>query len=437
MDLRDDAVLLSPSDLTGFLACEHLTSLSLAGTPRRAEADPQVELIRRKGDEHEAAYLASLRAEGRVVRELSFDGDWDAAAAATAAALAAGPDVVYQAVFSDGRWRGIADFLMRQEDGSYEALDTKLARHGKPSHILQLCFYSEQLARLQGRQPARIHVRLGSGETATFRPEEFGAYYRRMRSRLERFVAAPTPTEPWPNDHCGLCDFKPVCDERWDAVDHLSRVAGIRRTQIERLHAAGIVTLAGLGRAAAEPVPPGIPADAWTKIREQAGLQLWAREHGSDRYVVLPPQAGAGLALLPDPSPGDLFFDFEGDPFWDATGGLEYLWGILDTGGAFTPLHAYDRGSERAAFERFVDLVHERLRVHPDLHVYHYANYEIAALRRLMGRYGTREDELDDLLRRGSSSTCSESCGTACAPRVAATGSRRWRRSSTSGARRR
>ena len=34
------------------------------------------------------------------------------------------------------------------------------------------------------------------------------------------------------------------------------------------------------------------------------------------------------------------------------------------------------------------------------MHVYHYAAYEITALKRLMGRYGTREDEIDDLLRR-------------------------------------
>ena len=69
--------------------------------------------------------------------------------------------------------------------------------------------------------------------------------------------------------------------------------------------------------------------------------------------------------------------------------------------GEFTPLHAHDHATERLAFETFVDLVHERLARDPDLHVYHYAQYEITALRRLMGRYGTREAELDDLLRRG------------------------------------
>jgi uncharacterized protein len=35
------------------------------------------------------------------------------------------------------------------------------------------------------------------------------------------------------------------------------------------------------------------------------------------------------------------------------------------------------------------------------MHVYHYAPYEVTAFRRLMGRYATREDELDEMLRAG------------------------------------
>jgi uncharacterized protein len=398
---REDGQLhLSPTDLSNFLACEHLTALDLRETPRPEQLDPQVTLIRRKGDEHEEAYLASLRTAGRDVRTIELeDGDWDAAAAATERAIRDGVDVVYQAALRNGRWRGLADFLERQPDGSYEAVDTKLARRAKPSYILQLCFYSEQLARVQGRTPRHIHVVLGSGERVSFRPDEFGAYYRRVRARLERFVADPPPTEPWPNDHCGVCDFKPICDAHWEAVDHLSRVAGMRRSQIEKLLAGGIATLAALGRSPLEP-PPGLSPEIYAKLRQQAELQLWGREHGTDRYELIPPEPGVGFALLPPPSPGDLFFDFEGNPFWDATGGLEYLWGILDAERSFTPLHAADRDEERAALEQFVDLVHARLREHPGMHVYHYAHYEITALKRLMGRYGTREDEIDDLLRR-------------------------------------
>ena len=50
-------------------------------------------------------------------------------------------------------------------------------------------------------------------------------------------------------------------------------------------------------------------------------------------------------------------------------------------------------------FERFVDFVTERRAQFPHMHVYHYAAYEPGALKRLMGRYATREDEVDNLLR--------------------------------------
>ena len=238
MHLHADRLQLSPSDVTAFLACEHLTTLSLAharGAIERPEVEnEQAELIFRKGLEHERAYLESLRAQGKTVLEIPDPrGDYEAAALTTAEAIRAGAaDVIYQGVLAHENWRGVADFLMKQPDGSYEALDTKLARSAKPAYILQLLFYNEQLARIQGREPERIHVLLGNGEQASFHPGEFAAYYRRVCSRLERFVADPPPTEPYPVDHCSICDFKPVCDARWDAVDHLSRVAGVHRMQL-------------------------------------------------------------------------------------------------------------------------------------------------------------------------------------------------------------
>jgi hypothetical protein len=57
--------------------------------------------------------------------------------------------------------------------------------------------------------------------------------------------------------------------------------------------------------------------------------------------------------------------------------------------------------AEREAFENLIDLFMDRLRADPGLHIFHYAPYEPTAMRRLMGRYGTREDEVDHLLRAG------------------------------------
>src|SRR5439155_20074535 len=65
----------------------------------------------------------------------------------------------------------------------------------------------------------------------------------------------------------------------------------------------------------------------------------------------------------------------------------------------YEPLWALDRMQEKAAFERFIDFVVARLGQYPGLHVYHYGAYERSALTRLMGRYATREEELDQILR--------------------------------------
>ena len=138
-------------------------------------------------------------------------------------------------------------------------------------------------------------------------------------------------------------------------------------------------------------------------LHEQAALQYAARTTGRHSYRLLEPEPKRGFELLPKPSPGDVFFDIEGDPFWAPDRGLEYLFGVLwreDGGTRYQVFWAHDRESEKRAFEQLVDFLHERLRADPAMHVYHYAFYEPAVLKRLMGLYGTREEEVDDLLRR-------------------------------------
>ena len=406
MHISESALLLSPTDLTHYLACPHLTTLELRaarGELERPERSEDADLLAKKGEAHEAAYLERLRSEGREVREIEVERDADgfeAAAEATRQAIAEGVDVIYQGAFVDGRWRGLADFLERTEDGSYEALDTKLAQRAKPHHILQLCFYSEALGKVQGKEPEEMHVLLGSGEKQSFRPRDFDAYTRRVRRRLEEFVAAEPPTEPVPVSHCRICDFLPLCEAWWDEVDHLSLVAGMRRSQRELLVPAGIGTLRELARADPASPPPGMDAEVFARLQRQAALQLVRREEGRLEWLLLPPEAERGLALLPAPSAGDLFFDIEGNPFWDEQGSLEYLWGFVDAERRYTALWAEDHESERRAFEELVDRIHARLAQFPDMHVYHYASYEVTALRRLAGRYESREHEVDELLRR-------------------------------------
>ena len=443
MQLIDGRPVYAATDLVGYLACEHLTQLeraALAGLTRRPERrDPELDVIRKRGFEHEQRFLAELRAEGRSVTEIALDGSIEdrgeqlrAAADATRDAIAQGPDVIFQATFFDGSWRGHADFLLRVESPErpsyfgpyhYEVADTKLARHVKASAVLQICSYVEMLTAIQGVRPEWMHVALGGSAHAVerLRVDDFMAYYRTAKARFMETLADPetvafpsTTTYPEPVEHCDVCRWAVECGVRRRADDHLSLVAGISARQRRALTSRGIATLAELGRLELplDPKLEGTSEHALRRVREQARLQLVGREERRPKYELLLPPPGdrieqeRGLATLPEPAAGDLFFDIEGDPY-AFEDGLDYLFGVLETDSRF---HAFwsrdDEGqftldAERRAFERFIDFVMVRLEREPNLHVYHYAPYEPTALKRLMGRHGTREAEVDQLLRGG------------------------------------
>ena len=74
MQLIQGRLTLSPSDLNDHVECAHLTTLKLEVAKKTREhpivAAAYGELLRRKGDEHERAYLARLQADGRHVEDV-------------------------------------------------------------------------------------------------------------------------------------------------------------------------------------------------------------------------------------------------------------------------------------------------------------------------------------------------------------------------------
>jgi uncharacterized protein len=415
MQRRDDQLLFSPSDLGNFLACEHLTQLDLTqaleGGRRPSYENAYAELLRSKGEEHERAFVEALRATGRRVVEVGLDTarDFEEGARRTAEAMRAGADYVYQAVFLARGWRGIADFLERVERPSalgawsYHVLDTKLARHPRPEHALQLSFYSQALADTQGLAPDLAYVVLGTRERVAIRLADVTAYFRRVRERFGAAVAVRTATGPYPCHHCSFCDYRKPCEDQLEQEDHVVRVAGIQRTQVKRLFARGIDTLAALAETASGTVLPRIATSTFQGLREQAGLQLIRQRTGSLEWRPLDPEPGRGFGALPPRSPGDVVFDLEGHPFFEPARGLEYLFGVLLLDGPeprYQAFWAHDRDGERRAFEDLVDLVHARLAQHPGLHVYHFSGSEPSTLKRLMAEHLSREGQVDDLLRR-------------------------------------
>ncbi len=343
--------------------------------------------------------------------------DPDTGVAQTIDAMRSGADVIVQAALRDGRWFGRADVLQRVEQPSslgawsYEVTDTKLARETRAGTILQLGLYSEMLAAAQGARPEHFYVVTPDPTTPihTYRVDDYAAYFRLIRAQMEAAVAQgdavlAAANYPDPVEHCDVCVWSSECNRKRHEDDHLSLVAGISRLQRRELESHNVSTLTQL---AGVPLPlPFKPkrgaADTYVRVREQARVQFESRGKTPPLYEMREFEEGNGLSRLPEPSPGDLFLDLEGDLF-AAEGGREYLFGVvaLDADGApsYRPFWAFTEHEERQAFESVMDLILAAWDKHPGMHVYHYAPYEPGAFKRLMGRYATREQELDKLLR--------------------------------------
>jgi predicted RecB family nuclease len=423
--------LLTPSKITAWLSCEHALTLQhrLEAGSLAPVAQPFgsfARLLANKGLEHEAACLAAYRAQGMSVLEIaprqpteSF-ADW---VERIGDPFAEGHDVIYQLPFAHDGVRGVADFVMRvvdEEAGqvSYEPVDAKLARsEAKPGHVLQLCFYAEAIEALTGTLPAQMHLWLGSGEFETIRTNDVMPYWRHLRSGSNSLMSE-AETTPIPCDHCEICDFASVCEDRWRAEDAVHLVAGVRTVDLAPLEAAGIETLEALAEVSPGSELEGIDPDRLLRMASQAELQRAARTGPGEApppfRLIEPPDGlpgSLGYEQLPEPDDGDVFLDFEGHPFWRPSGGLFFLFGWLccdeaedGAGGAWTyhARWAHDLDEEGEQVGELIEYLAERRKRRPGMHVYHYNHTERSTLERLARQHGVGELLLDELVGTGA-----------------------------------
>jgi len=399
----DGTLQLYASDLQRFSACTHRTHLDirkaygedLEVTPKSED----LELLSKLGIQHEQNYLNSLREAGKTI--ISIDQGPDAFEK-TVSALQTGVDVVYQGALKGHNWQGYVDFLERTEQPSdfgafsYEVVDTKLKRTPDPKHILQLVVYSDLLAEIQGLVPEYGHLQLGRGNRSTHRLAEYSDYVRQLRDRLTEFIENPGHTVPRRCTECTLCRWQNRCNDQWDKEDSLYLVAGIRSQQVIRLEKAGITTMKDLGELAKRGKVPKMAPKTLETLRIQAKLQTGRRNGGEPLSALRPHVKGKGFDLLPAPDKGDLFYDIEGNPHYRENGeeGLEYLHGIWYRN-QFKALWAHNHSEERERLRDLFEFFQEQIERFPNAHIYHYAPYEITALRRLTIKYSYGEDMMD------------------------------------------
>ena len=215
MTFQDDQFRLAATDLANYLACEHLTQLSrkvaLGKISKPKWYDPSLDVLIKRGREHEAAYVDYLSKQGLKVVNLNGQPP-----AAVVEAMKEGVDVLVQANLQEGQWMGYADIVLKVPgkskfgDWSYEVQDTKLAQNTRAGTILQLCLYTDLISTLQGTVPEKMYV-VKPGDNfpkEEYRFAEFHAYYRLIKKNFEQVMAGPElKTYPVPVEQCNICQW--------------------------------------------------------------------------------------------------------------------------------------------------------------------------------------------------------------------------------------
>lgn len=409
MRKSNNETIFSASDLSNHIHCKHLTNLNydvVQGLKEKPISDNRVlDVLRERGIDFESSFLIELEAKGIAI--VTVDPEEPNARQKTIEAMQLGADYIYQARLSNNKWQGWADFLIKVAtpsalgNWSYEVIDTKLSTQTRAGTILQISLYSEIIEEIQGLLPEYMHVRTPESELS-YRVNDYISYLRLIKKRLDNAINTPIATYPEPCSHCDICNWWQQCNSIRREDDHLSFIAGMGTSQIKEVKLHGINTLHDMSELTL-PIPfkpTKGSKETFTKLREQARVQNETRTAQKPKYEVLELVENTGFYNLPEPSDGDIYLDFEGDPLVEPSG-LEYLFGWVFQKKYYC-LWVSNLEEEKAALTEFIEFVFDKRKEFPGLHIYHYAPYETIALKRMMGKYAIKENEIDILLRTKS-----------------------------------
>lgn len=426
-----EITVINAHDLISVLECEHRNLLNKLVLEKvlpkpEEEKDPNLELIKNLGIAFEHKKLQELIDDGKNVikiPEVTQSGDkhknYLNAWLQTLEAIKKEPDIIYQAVLYTQDFLGYVDFLVlsRNADNSikrdsnglaiYEPADTKLARTAKKSAVIQVAVYAEVMTRLGLGMPENVHLWLGKGDKFSYRTDDVVPLARHLFARIKEIhnIPAQLPNPLWAEKRtaCEMCVWKKYCEDSRIADDDISLVYNTRVETRKKLRAAGLNTIEKLSKATIDDKPTGISINTFEKLTAQAAIQFKYRTKEED-VPAFELVSQKELSLLPPRSKGDVWFDMEGDPHALDGRGLEYLFGLVhieDQDLPFVTFGASSEAEEKRAFEDFIDWIMQRYQQYPDMHIYHYANYENTVLKRLAMNHQTRQEEIDEILKKG------------------------------------
>jgi predicted RecB family nuclease len=290
--------------------------------------------------------------------------------------LATGHAVILDAVGGaeglETHFHGLQRVLGDSRLGPHHYQPIRVYRPLQPSSAVRLllAFDALVLGYLQGLSPEdgvlicgptfrriRVHLRTYLESLAT------------VLTRLRLQVASVNEPPLALNRHCGSCEFKQLCQAKAEEAGNLTLLRGMTSKEMTRHNSKGIFTVKQLSYTFRSRRP--------AKRQTQQFPHSFALQALALRENKVHVHGDPTLTL----SPTQVYLDIEGLP----DRGFYYLIGALVVTGQSQEYHCFwanDENDQAAIFARLAEL----LTATPDGRVFHYGNYDVNAVRRMLSR---------------------------------------------------
>lgn len=375
---------IKPSDAKSWISCGRRVWIDNRAELQIAPKEDFFELlIIDLGIQHEQAVLERLSRTLTVHKARSPED--------TRRLIQEGVQVIYQAqlVDEENGLVGFPDFLIRNNDGEYQAADAKLSLNAENKDIqIQLGVYRHLLNRMLGSELPAI-VFLGNGEQALVGDEAntiTDKFVTEMRALLE---SEDEPLVHYSHSKCRDCPYYTHCKPVFEAKEDLSLLYGIQGRAADGLVGAGINTISQL--ASTDPVTiPDVPYIKGKEKKQRAVLQAKSYQTGEVFQI--------GSISLPQ---GHwVHFDIEDNPLTGTSDKHVYLWGFLvpDAQGNwdeenFEYVWTDSTDEDEYGWLQFLAQIERYRQQYPQLILAHYSSHEESTIRSYANRYGMQDNE--------------------------------------------
>ncbi|MCP5245296.1 MAG: TM0106 family RecB-like putative nuclease [Burkholderiales bacterium] len=367
-DSQSNGKLIKPSDATSWVSCIRRTWLDMH-QPTTYEPDSFGQLLFDAGLQHERRILTQLQAKHEVQQAKSFEH--------TQSLMHEGVSVIYQArlINQEEGLVGFPDFLIRHENGQYQAADAKLTQNeNKKALHIQLGLYRRLLA---SNLPAIVF--LGDGRTANLGDEVDALVDAFLQSMHRLSEQSEQPAVRYSHSRCRICPYFLHCRPQFEADEDISLLYGVHGRTAEYLAQAGIDTISRLAVLDAVNIPD-VPHLTGQKKKQRVILQ--ARSSLHDELFQL------NHIVLPE---GNwIHFDIEDNPLATTCDRHVYLWGLLAppyTQNSFDYVWTDDDTQDYHGWLAFLEKMKHYRERYDSVIFAHYSNHERATIKKYAERY--------------------------------------------------